>query len=78
VSLSENGVFIITTFTKLAGWFTPETTLELKFQLPSGDKLNLTCKVILSYKTHPQGLANSLSMEIIDPPPKYKEFFKTL
>jgi hypothetical protein len=53
----------------------------LKFQIPSGETLNLNCEVIWLYtkKTPPPGFKqNNIGMEIIDPPLKYKEFFKTL
>ncbi len=54
-------------------------SLEVELQLPSGEKLNLLCRVkrFNIDKTQSHGLTNSISMEIIDPPLKYKEFFKT-
>lgn len=77
-NLSEEGIYMRTLPTKAATDFTPETKHELKFQLPSGETINLHCKVKWSYKTPPHGLTNSVGMEIIDPPPEYKEFLKTL
>jgi hypothetical protein len=78
-NLSEEGIYMITAPAKTSMDFTPGTKLELKFQFPSGDTLNLRCKVIWSYKkTPPDGLTNSVGMEIIAPPLKYKEFVKTL
>jgi hypothetical protein len=77
-NLSEEGIYMITAPAKTSMDFTPGTKLELKFQLPSGETLNLRCKVIWSCKTPPDGLTNSVGMEIIAPPLKYKEFIKTL
>ncbi len=83
-NISEYGISMRTTKD-----FTPGKTLKLKFQLPSGEKLNLHCKIIWSHKTPPHGLTKSMGidppseytamgLEIIRPPLKYKKFFKTL
>jgi hypothetical protein len=77
-NLSEEGIYMITAPAKTSMDFIPGTALELKFQLRSGETLNLRCKVIWSHKNPPDGLTNSVGMEIIDPPLKYKEFIKTL
>ncbi len=77
-NISGDGIYIRTAPTKTTINFAPKTTLELKFQLPSGETLNLHCKVIWSYKTPPHGLTYSMGVKIIDPPPKYKEFLETL
>jgi len=74
-NLSENGVYVETSPAKTAADFTPETTLVLKFQFPSGEMQDLLCKVIWSSKTQPDGLTNGIGMEIIDPPQKYEEEF---
>ncbi len=78
-NISEDGIFMRTMPTKASiDSFTPGTNFELKFQLPSEGKLSLHCRVIWSHKTPPHGLTYSMGMEIIDPPPEYKEFLKTL
>ncbi|MEF9426051.1 MAG: PilZ domain-containing protein [Candidatus Mariimomonas ferrooxydans] len=77
-NLSENGIYMITTPAKTRINFTPDSPVKLKFQLSSGETLNLNCKVIWSHKIQPDGLANSVGMEIIAPPLKYKKFLKTL
>jgi len=77
-NLSEEGVYVITASSKSVADFPPDTFLELKFQLPSGNEQCLNCKVKWSYKTPPHGLTNSIGMEIIDPPLSYKESLKTL
>ncbi len=77
-NLSEDGIYLITAPAKTAIDFIPETMLKVKFQFPSGETLNLHCKVIWSCKTLHDGLTNSIGLEIIDPPLKYKEFIRTL
>lgn len=76
-NLSENGIHIITP-SKTAIDIDPGTPLELKFQFLSGKIMNLHCNVKWSHKIPPNGLTRSVGIEIIDPPPKYKEFLKTL
>ncbi|MBI4680203.1 MAG: hypothetical protein HY753_03050 [Nitrospirae bacterium] len=56
----------------------PGTAFDLKFQLPSGQNVNLHCKVKWSFKTPPHCLTSSMGLEIIDPPEEYKELLKTL
>jgi len=52
----------------------PGKTMEVKFALPSGEALNLRCKVIWSFKTMPYGMKISIGMEIVFPPPSYIDF----
>ncbi len=77
-NLSEDGIYLITDPTKTPVDFTPGTPLEVKFEPLTGETLCLNCMVKWSYKTPPHGLANSIGLEIIDTPLKYKEFLKTL
>lgn len=77
--ISENGIHIITTPSNTHKKYTPGTDIDLKFLLISGETLNLHCKVIWAHsKIPPDGLTDSIGMEIIDPPPKYIEFVKAL
>jgi hypothetical protein len=78
--LSKNSIYMRSVLTKTAIDFNPETTLELKFQPPSGETLNLHCEALWLhlYKTPSHGLTNSMCLRIIDPSPKYKEFLQTL
>ena len=77
-NLSEHGICMTAAPAKTAKDFTPETIVRLKLQLSSDEILNLNCKVIWSHNTLPHGLTKSVGLEIIDPPPKYTEFVKTL
>jgi hypothetical protein len=77
-NINKNGLYIVTKPEKVAIDFTPGKTYNIRFQTPSNELINLHCRVIWSYKTPPYGLTDSVGMEIIDPPPAYEEFFKTL
>ncbi len=78
-NVSEEGIFIIVTAPEETTLdFTPEMPAELKFQLPSGEMLNLHSRVKWFYKTLSNRITFSIGMEIIEPPLKYKEFLKTL
>jgi hypothetical protein len=77
-NLSENGIYMITAPSDSPINFTPRETINIKLKFSSGEVLNLKCKEIWSYKTHPSGLTCNVGMEIIEAPAKYKEFIKTL
>ncbi len=76
-NLSENGIHMITAPSKSNDYVTG-TELDLKLKLSKGETINLRCKVKWSYKNSPDDLTNSVGLEIIEPPSKYKELIKTL
>jgi hypothetical protein len=78
-NISENGIYMITAPSGVIMNYVPGTELDIKFQLSSGEILNLHCRVIWSYKRPPpDGSTDNIGMEIIDPPLRYKEFVRTL
>ena len=79
-NISENGAYVETAPTDTLEGFIPGTILELRFQLPSEETLSLQCEVtwLYSRKTLPDGLINSMGLEIKSPPPEFEEFIKTL
>jgi hypothetical protein len=52
--------------------------LDLTFQIPSGETLNLYCRKIWSFRITPRSLIKRIGMEIIDPPVEYREFLTSL
>jgi len=72
-NLSEHGIFIRT-----KKGFAPGTTLELDLQLPSGENLHLHGKVKRTVKTQFHDVKNGMGVELLDTPPKFIEFLKTL
>lgn len=78
-NISENGIHMITTPSKTHKKYTRGTDIDLKFHLSSGETLNLQCKVRWAHlKIPPNGLTDSIGLEIIDPPLKYIEFVRAL
>ncbi len=77
-NISENGIYLVTASSNSTEDFTPQTTIDLKLTLTSGESLNLLCRVIWSYRMPPEGLTSSIGMEVIDPPLEYKEFVRNL
>ena len=59
--------------------FSIEERLEIAFQLPSGERLNLHCIVKrFQERIAPQDLTQKIGMEIIDPPPAFSKFIKAM
>lgn len=87
-NLSKNEISIKTAPAKAALDIVPGTKIELEFKLPSGETMNLLCRVIWSYKTLQEPADSpdadtgpkytTIGMEITGPPLKYKKFFKSL
>jgi len=78
-NISEHGICMITTHLKAHSKYIPGTYIELRFRLSSGETLNLSCKVIWAHlKIPPDGLTDSIGLEITDPPLKYIEFVRSL
>lgn len=77
-NLSPKGMYIVTASSKSSYDFAPASIFYLRFNLPSGDKMELRCSVIWSYPTPPHRYTKSIGLEIIDPPPSYLEALKAL
>jgi len=78
-NISENGIHMITAPAEIHKKYAPGTYIDLKFQLTTGEILNLQCKVRWAHlKVPPNGTTDSIGLEIIDPPAKYLQFVRTL
>ena len=78
-NISENGIHITTTPSETHKKYTPGIDIDLNFQLNTGETLNLHCKVRWAHlKVPPDGMTDSIGLEIINPPKKYIEFVKAL
>jgi hypothetical protein len=78
-NISENGINIIVANEKTLKEFLPGKDVDLRFRLSSGEALNLRCKVKwFCPDSQPDVLTESIGLEIIDPPPRYIEFVRTL
>ena len=76
-NLSAEGLYI-TAPVKSSFDFIVNMPVEIRFEFPAGEKLNLYCLVKWVYKTPPHGLTNSVGLTIIDPPLTFIETLKTL
>ena len=81
-NISTDGLYIqfTTEPTKSAKDFLPISRLIISFQLPSGEKVELTCESrwINIYTEPPDSVVNHLGIQIIDPPQTLKDFVDTL
>ncbi len=77
-NLSDNGMYIITAPPKSEKDFFPGTEIEIRFRLPSEEKLALRCTIKWSYLTPPHGYTFSLGLKIKDPPLTYHEALNAL
>ncbi len=77
-NLSKNGLLMRTSNMIDIKALASGEIFDLQFKPPSGETLYLNCKVKWLHKTPPFGLTNNVGIEIIDPPPAYQEFMKTL
>jgi hypothetical protein len=79
-NLSEEGLFEIVFIEVKVKDFTPEKILGVKFSKPSGEELDLQCKIVWFRlnKDDLDRLKYCMGMEIISLPSSYKKFVKTL
>ncbi|HJX01910.1 MAG TPA: PilZ domain-containing protein [Candidatus Humimicrobiaceae bacterium] len=78
-NISETGIYMMTTPLKKHKKYIPGTDIDLKFQLNTGEIINLYCKVVWAeLKSPPNGMTDSIGLEIIDPPSRYLEFVREL
>ena len=74
-NFSENGIKVIT---DAAVDFLPDETIDLEFEIPSGEVMSLHCKVKWSNKLSSDSLIQDIGLEITENSPEYEDFFKSL
>ncbi|MDQ7786292.1 MAG: PilZ domain-containing protein [Thermodesulfovibrionales bacterium] len=78
-NISETGIHILTTHSQANKVYLPGREIDLNFCLTSGKSFNLHCRVRWAHpKTPPDDLADSIGLEVIDPPVQYIEFVHSL
>jgi hypothetical protein len=77
-NLSETGIQMITAPTKNSNLFVPGSAVEIKLKTADGETIKLQCNVKWSYDNSAEDLTNSVGLEIIDPPLKYREFINNI
>jgi len=74
-NVSEEGVSsTITTYIKTDEQFSPQKSIHLVFDLPSGDTVDLDCEIRWYLRPREQGPNLILGLYIVDPPSKYTEW----
>ena len=78
-NISESGVgyFIESVITSEKD-FAPKKIIELSFQTPSGETVQLDCEIIWCSRKSPDDKKLTVGIKIIKPPQKYKKFAKKL
>jgi hypothetical protein len=77
-NISHKGIYAVASPTNTSFNFTPDSSVELKFEFPAGEKQHLHCRIKWSYKTPPHKLTSSIGMEIIDAPSSYNEMLESM
>jgi len=75
--LTENGICVLILPTRAVEDIPCGMNFMVKFQIPSGDTIDLQCTVRQAYKTSPDKPTNNVGMEINQQPPEYKAFLAT-
>lgn len=78
-NLSESGIgYFIESVIKAEKDFAPKKMIELNFQTPSGETVNLDCEIIWCSRKSTSDKNLVIGIKIIKPPQKYKKFAKNL
>jgi hypothetical protein len=56
----------------------PDEKINLEFEIPSGEVLNLHCRIIWTSKIAPDSSIHDIGLEIVESSPVYEEFYKSL
>lgn len=67
-NLSEDGMFVVTSYSGRVIDFKQGTTLVVRFQFYSKETIELKCTAKRSENTPPQGITNRLGLKIFNPP----------
>jgi hypothetical protein len=78
-NVSRDGIeYLMTSVVQTPEDFTPDKIIELTFRTPAGDAVNLRCDVKWYLEVEPREKKLILGMEILAPPPAYRELLKQL
>ncbi len=77
--ISEQGMHMVTLHKGMESQLFPGDDVELRLRLSSGEAIPLRCQVRwMSAKTPPDGVTDSVGLEVLDPPSQYVSFVRTL
>ncbi len=73
-NISDDGIYMKILSSGITADFHPGNSVDLKFQLPAGEKLNLPCIIKWVNKSVSNGHSYSMGLKIHSAPQEYKEF----
>ena len=77
MNYSEEGLFLVSASLYELDEVDEQIEIEVRCTLPSGEKVNLRCKVKWCNKRDsPFGVSLNMGMKILDPPEQYMEFLR--
>jgi len=77
-NISEFGIHVKVAKMEPARYSRPETDVDVKFRLPSGETLSLYCRKKWTYKNTSNSFIENIGVEIIDPPDEYIDFCRVM
>lgn len=78
-NISEQGMHMVTLNRGAEPQFSPGRNLELKLRLSAKETVPLVCEVRwTSAKTPPEGVTDSVGLQVINPPERYVSFVRAL
>lgn len=78
-NISEHGILMLVPHSTDTKKFNSGMAVDLNLQLNSGGEISLACLVRwLCLNTPPDGLTDSIGLEIVNPPEPYRQFVRFL
>ena len=77
-NFAEKGIKVTTEPNNSAVDYLSDEIIYLEFEIPSGEVLNLHCKIIWSSIRSSDSLMKDIGLEITEESPKYDDFYKSL
>ncbi|HDH50117.1 MAG TPA: PilZ domain-containing protein [Nitrospirae bacterium] len=76
INMSKEGAYVRTAPLIEPVTFDPGTNLKLSTELSTGYSVSLSCAIVWSNETHPDGLVHEMGLKISNPPLEYLEYLK--
>ena len=78
-NISESGILMVVPHSDETEKFSRGADVELHFRLGPGNAIVLSCRVRWAFPgMPPDGMTDSIGLEIIEPPEAYRKFVRTL
>lgn len=78
-NISESGIKVLTDPKHKMAALIPGDKVDIGLELPSGEEVNIRCRVRWAHSNVPTGdMTSSVGMEVINPPAKYIKFVRDI